>query len=105
MYGYAVQRIMRIRSFRHKGLKRLYETGSPRGVRPDLVAKLEELLHAIEQARHVEQIGLFPGWKLHQLSGDRAGTWSLWVTGNYRLTFLVDGEDARNIDLEDYHGK
>jgi toxin HigB-1 len=105
VYGYAVQRVMLIVSFRHKGLKRLYETGSGRGVRPDLVAKLEDILHAIEQARHVEQVGLFPGWRLHPLKGDRAGEWSVWVTGNYRLTFRVDGEDVLNLDLEDYHGK
>ena len=96
---------MRIASFRHKGLKRLYETGSRRGVRPDLVAKVENILHAIEQAQRVEQIGLFPGWKLHPLKGGRTGEWSVWVTGNYRLTFRVDGEDVRELDLEDYHGK
>jgi proteic killer suppression protein len=53
---------MRIRSFRHKGLRRLYETGSRRSIRPDLVEKVEDILHAIEQARRVEQVGLFPGW-------------------------------------------
>jgi len=62
---------MRITNFRHKGLKRLYETGSGRGIRPDLVEKVEDILHAIEQARHVEQIALFPGWRLHPLKGDR----------------------------------
>jgi toxin HigB-1 len=96
---------MRIVSFQHKGLKRLYEAGSRRGLRSDLVAKIEDTLHAIEQAQHVEQIGLFPGWKLHPLKGDRAGEWSVWVTGNYRLTFRVEGEDVSNLDLEDYHGK
>ena len=96
---------MRIRSFRHKGLKRLYEMGGRRGVRPDLVAKLEDILHTIEQARNVEQVRLFPGWRLHPLKGGRVGEWSIWVTGNYRLTFRVDGEDVRDIDIEDYHGK
>jgi proteic killer suppression protein len=96
---------MRIRSFRHKGLKRLYEGGDHRGIRADLVAKLEDILHAIEQAEHVEQIALFPGWKLHPLKGSRRGEWSVWVTGNFRLTFRVDGKDVRDIDLEDYHGK
>jgi toxin HigB-1 len=96
---------MRIRSFRHKGLKRLYETGSGRGIRADLLAKVEDVLHAMEEARHVEQMGLFPGWRLHPLKGTRAGEWSVWVTGNHRLTFRLDGEDIRDIDLEDYHGK
>jgi toxin HigB-1 len=96
---------MRIRSFRHKGLKRLYHTGDPRGVRADLVAKLSVILHAIEQAQQIEQVAKLPGWKLHPLKGDRLGEWSVWVTGNFRLTFRADGEDVRNIDLEDYHGK
>jgi toxin HigB-1 len=64
---------MRIRSFRHKGLKRLYETGSRRGIRADLAAKVEDILHAIEQARRIEEVGLFPGWKLHPLKGARRG--------------------------------
>jgi len=96
---------MRIRSFRHKGLKRLYEIGDRRGIRADLVAKLEDIIHAIEQARHVEQVALFPGWRLHPLKGARRGDWSVWVTGNFRLTFCVDGEDVRDVDLEDYHRK
>lgn len=96
---------MRIRSFRHKGLKRLYETGSSRGIRADLVAKVEDILHAVEQARHIEQVALFPGWKLHSLKGARRGVWSIWVTGNYRITFRLDGDDVTDIDLEDYHGK
>jgi proteic killer suppression protein len=59
----------------------------------------------MEQARNVSQVGLFPGWRLHSLKGGRAGEWSIWVTGNYRLTFRVEGEDVWDIDLEDYHGK
>ena len=96
---------MRIRSFRHKGLKRLYEFGDRRGIPAQLVAKLEDIIHAIEQARNVAQVGLFPGWRLHGLKGKRRGEWSVWVTGNFRLTFRVIGEDVWDIDLEDYHGK
>jgi toxin HigB-1 len=96
---------MRIRSFRHKGLKRLYEAGDRRGIRPDLVPKLELIIHAIEQARNVDQVGRFPGWKLHPLKGGRRGEWSVWVTGNHRVTFRVHEDDVTDIDLEDYHGK
>ncbi|HUZ31199.1 MAG TPA: type II toxin-antitoxin system RelE/ParE family toxin [Xanthobacteraceae bacterium] len=96
---------MRIRSFRYKGLRRLYEAGSRRGIRADLVAKVEDILHAIEQARRIEQVGLFPGWKLHPLKGARLGEWSVWVSGNYRIIFRVDGEDVTDLDFEDYHGK
>jgi proteic killer suppression protein len=96
---------MRIRSFRHKGLRRLYETGSRRGIRADLAAKVEDILHAIEQARRIEQVGLFPGWKLHPLKGARLGEWSVWASGNYRIIFRVDGEDVTDLNFEDYHGK
>lgn len=105
MYGIAVHYVMRVRSFRHKGLRRLYETGSRRGIRADLAAKVEDILHAIEQARCIEQVGLFPGWKLHPLKGDRRGAWSVWVSGNYRITFRVDAEDVFDLDFEDYHGR
>jgi proteic killer suppression protein len=80
---------MRIAGFRHKGLKRFYETGDGRGIRADLVTKVELIIHAIEQARHVAQVGRFPGWKLHRLKGDRREEWSVWVTGNYRLTYMT----------------
>lgn len=96
---------MRISSFRRKGLKRLYDTGDARGVRGDLVSKVEGILHAIEQARNVNQVGLFPGWRLHQLKGARRREWSVWVSGNFRLTFRVVGEDVVDVDLEDYHRK
>jgi proteic killer suppression protein len=96
---------MRIVSFRHKGLRRLYVNGDRRGVRADLVTKIELVMHAIEQAERIEQVGRFPGWKLHPLKGDRLGQWSVWITGNYRLTFGVEGEDVLDLDFEDYHGK
>jgi proteic killer suppression protein len=94
---------MNIGSFRHRGLKRLYEAGDVRGVRADLASKLSAILHAIEQADRIEQVAKFPGWRLHQLKGRRRGEWSVWVTGNFRLTFRVDGENVNDIDLEDYH--
>ena len=96
---------MRIVGFRHKGLRRFYETGSARGIRADLVGKVAVMLHAIEQARHVEQVAKLPRWKLHPLKGNRRGEWSVWVSGNFRLTFRVDGENVSDIDLENYHRK
>jgi antitoxin HigA-1 len=44
-----------------------------------------------------------PGFRVHPLKGDREGAWSVWITGNYRLTFEIDGKDATSVDLEDYH--
>jgi toxin HigB-1 len=94
---------MKVGNFRHRGLKRLYEADDIRGVRADLASKLRVILHSIEQAGRIEQLAKFPGWRLHQLKGRRRGQWSVWVTGNYRLTFRVDGENVSDIDLEDYH--
>jgi proteic killer suppression protein len=94
---------MKVGTFRHKGLKRLYEEGDTRGVRADLVPKLRVILHTIEQAQRIEQVAKLPGWRLHPLKGSRRGEWSVWVSGNFRLTFRVDAENVNDIDLEDYH--
>ena len=94
---------MAIRSFRHKGLKRLYEQNSQRGVPADLALKLKDLLSAIDTAAAIEDVGHFPGWRLHRLKGDLAGHWSLTVSGNWRLVFRFEDGDALDLDLVDYH--
>jgi toxin HigB-1 len=97
---------MRIRSFRHKGLKRLYEAGDRRGNRPDLVPKLELIIHAIERHGMSIRLGGFPGGScIHSRAAGVASEWSVWVTGNHRVTFRVHEDDVTDIDLEDYHGK
>jgi len=73
---------MRLISFRHKGLKHLYQDGNAKGVPPAMAEKLRKLMLAIETAETIDQLGLFPGWKLHPLKGDQKGFWSLTVTGN-----------------------
>jgi proteic killer suppression protein len=91
--------------FRHKGLTQLYDDGNPKGVSSAMVDKLRKLLFALETAESLEQLGRFPGWKLHPLRGNRKGSWSLTVTGNWRLIFRY-GEQmniASDIDLIDYH--
>jgi toxin HigB-1 len=67
--------------------------------------KLRKLLFAVETAETLEQLGRFPGWKLHPLKGDLKGFWSLTVTGNWRLVFHYDEKTnaASDIDLIDYH--
>jgi toxin HigB-1 len=91
--------------FRHKSLKRLHEDGNTRGVPSAMADKLRKLLFALETAETLEQLGRFPGWKLHPLKGDRKGSWSLTVTGNWRLVFRYDEQmnAANDIDLIDYH--
>jgi proteic killer suppression protein len=96
---------MQLVSFRHKGLRLLYEDGSTKGVPPAMADKLRKLLFALETAATLDQLGWFPGWKLHPLKGDLKGFWSLTVTGNWRLVFRYDQEmtAASDIDLIDYH--
>ena len=94
---------MPIRSFRHKGLKRLFEENSTSGVPAQHAEKLRDLLAAVDTAVIAEDIALFPGWRLHALKGDLAGHWSLTVTGNRRLIFRFESGDAFDLDLVDYH--
>jgi proteic killer suppression protein len=91
--------------FRHKVLRRLQEDGSAKGVPSAMADKLRKLLFALETAETLEQVGRFPGWKLHPLKGERKGQWSLMVTGNWRLIFRYDEQTnaAIDIDLIDYH--
>ena len=96
---------MKIRSFRHKGLKRFYEEDSPKGVPPDTVDKLRKILAFLDNMQDPEELRVLGSWKVHTLGGDRKGTWSLSITRNRRLTFRV--EDAEweicDLNLEDYH--
>jgi proteic killer suppression protein len=94
---------MRFRTARHRGLKGLVESDDGKGVRPDLLKRVRNILTALRYAESMDEVNGPPGWRVHQLLGDRAGTWSISVSGNWRITFdLEDGEIA-NLDLEDYH--
>ena len=94
---------MKIRSVRHKGLLRFIEDDDAKGIRRDLANRVRRILTALVSAEGMERLEGPPGWRIHQLTGDRAGTWSLSVSGNWRMTFdLVNGEIC-NLDLEDYH--
>ncbi len=91
-----------IKSFRHKGLRRLFETGDQRGVIVGLANRLRRQLDVLNRARTPTDLNL-PGYRLHRLKGERADTWSITVSGNWRITFQFEGEDAIDVDLEDYH--
>ena len=91
-----------IRTFRHKGLKQLFETGRSRAVSADLHRRLLRQLDLLNRAAQVSDMNL-PGYRLHELKGDRKGTWSVTVSGNWRLTFTFEEGDAFDVDLEDYH--
>jgi toxin HigB-1 len=91
-----------IRSFRHKGLERFFLTGSKAGIQPSHAYRLEDQLSALNVATKPEHMN-FPGWKLHALKGNLAGHWSVNVSGNWRLTFRFEDEDAILVDYQDYH--
>ena len=91
-----------IRSFRHKGLKLLYEEGDRRKVLSGHAGKIERILARLDEAALPEQMGL-PGFRLHPLKGDLVGFWAVSVSGNWRVIFRFDGTDAVDVDLIDYH--
>ena len=91
-----------IKRFRHKGLETLFKTGSTKGVDAALADKLRRMLARLNDGPLPEAMAL-PGYRLHRLKGDRKGSFAAWVTGNWRLTFDIEGQDATNIDLVDYH--
>jgi proteic killer suppression protein len=96
---------MQLNRFRDKGLRQLHDDGNGRGVPSAMADKLRKLLLALETAETLEQLGRFPGWRLHPLKGDLKGLWSLTVTGNWRLIFRYEEKTntASDIDLIDYH--
>ena len=94
---------MPIRSFRHKGLREFYEDDRLRGIRADQAKRLRRVLTALDTAATIDDMKLMPGWRLHPLTGDRAGFWSISITGNWRLIFRFDAGDAFDLDLVDYH--
>jgi toxin HigB-1 len=91
-----------IKSFRHAGLESFFRTGSKAGIQPKHVAKLSLQLFALNRARSAGDMNA-PGWVLHPLHGDLRGHWSIKVSGNWRVTFAFDGEDAILVDYQDYH--
>ena len=96
---------VKIRNFVHKGLKRLYAENSAKGVPPDSVDKLRKMLAFLDDMQDAEELRSLPAWKVHPLTGDRKGTWSLSVTRNRRLTFRIDIAEREicDLNLEDYH--
>lgn len=94
---------MKIGKFRHKGLKRLYEDDDGSLLPAASVRKLKAILAALQFADNLSQVETVPGWKLHPLKGGRKGEYSLTVTGNWRLTFTVEGNIVTDVNCEDYH--
>ena len=91
-----------IRSFRHKGLRRLYEEDNARGVMPEPAGKLRDVLARLDAASATADMDL-PGFRLHSLKGDLAGFWAVTVRANWRVIFRFADGDAHDIDYVDYH--
>ena len=91
-----------IRSFRHRGLKRLFLRGDRSVIQPDLIDRVEVILALPDVARSPQAMRL-PGYRLHALKGGRKGYWSVRVSANWRVIFRFEGEDVYDVELIDYH--
>jgi proteic killer suppression protein len=96
---------VRIRNFVHRGLKRLYLEDSAQGLPLDAVDKLRKILAFMQDMEDVAELKTIPFWKVHMLTGNRRGTWSLHVTRNWRVTFRIDAAEHEicDVNYEDYH--
>jgi proteic killer suppression protein len=91
-----------IRSFKHRGLKALYEGRTERRVAPDHVDRLRDILAVLDRSRVPDDMNL-PGFRLHPLKGKMKGHWAVWVSANWRLTFRFEDGHAADVDYMDYH--
>lgn len=95
---------MDIESIQHKGLRRFFESGVTKGLVGD-VERLRRMLAYIDAAESIDELAIPPNFGLHELGGDRKGTWAMTVTRNWRLTFRLNAAGAlTDLNLEDYHG-
>lgn len=91
-----------IRTFKSRALKRYWIGGQDRAIAPDYRARVRRILLTLDQARTAEDMNV-PGWRLHRLTGELTGYWSVRVSANWRITFRVDGRDVFDVDFVDYH--
>ena len=106
LHGHTVHiRAMIVRSFRHRGLRQLYETDSPRLLKQDLADRVRGILAALAMAETMEGFirDAPTGWRVHRLSGARRCEWGVSVSGNWRITFEERDGAIGRVNLEDYH--
>lgn len=101
MYRYAIHCAV-IKSFRHRGIERFFETGSKAGIQPKHAGRLRLQLSHLDAAIGPRDMDL-PGWRLHALKGPLDRHWAVSVDENWRLTFRFEGSDAVLVDYQDYH--
>lgn len=102
LHGAQYATILMIKSFRHKGLRRFYETGNSAGIQPAQRKRLRLQMAALDTATILEDMDI-PGFRLHALKGDRKGLWAITVSGNWRITFEFRDGNAYIVNYEDYH--
>ena len=90
-----------VRNFKHKGLERFFRQSDHRGIPAQCGERIRRMLDALDAATRPDDVNI-PGYRLHRLKGDRADVYAMTVTGNWRITFTFDGEDAVQVNLEDY---
>ncbi len=91
-----------IKSFKHKGLKKFFQNNDRRRINAEHTPKLARILDRLDASVGPQDMNL-PGYRLHKLKGKEKNTWSVWVSGNWRVTFQFDGTDAILVDYRDYH--
>ncbi len=94
---------MSIATIRHKGLRHFYVDDDPRGLPAGLIEKIRDILTALQEASSPSEVALFPGWRVHRLKGRHGGSWSVTVSGNWRIVFRFDQGQAFDVDFIDYH--
>ena len=94
---------MKIRNVVHKGLRRFIEIDDASGLQPAVIEKVRRIVTFLQDIEREDEIRTVPSWKAHLLTGDRKGTWSLFVTKNWRLTFRIDQAEIVDLDYKDYH--
>ncbi len=91
-----------IKSFKHRGLKRLYERDDRSGIPPDMLDKIGRILTALDSAKTPQDLDI-PGYRLHSLKGELKGLWAVTVRANWRVVFRFEGTNAYDVKLIDYH--
>jgi proteic killer suppression protein len=91
-----------IKTFKHKGIEDFFQTGSKAGIQPAHASKLKRRLAVLSKAKEPNDMRV-PGWNFHSLEGKLSGHWAVDVSGNWRLTFSFEGNDAILVDYQDYH--
>lgn len=96
---------MKIRGVKHKGLRRLLENDDTAGLPAQFVEKIRKILAFLQDMESVEELRAIPNWKAHLMTGDRKGTWSLFVSRNWSITFRINETEIEviEVDYEDYH--